>query len=228
MEDLEKEADKAGRLLGRLQAEHAQPDHHSESDRRRSRRHTRHQQRRRAEVLRRAQERDGAAGTHSPERDSRRPENCRLDPLQHPQPPTAPQLPPAADTPMPAKQAAEAAALSAPRPRPTICSSRFTTAPASKTLPRNIPTDPPPPMAAISACSSAAQLAKELEDKTFAMKAGEVTDVIRTKQGYVILQGRRSPEAGIPPMKDVAAEDPGCALLPETAAGSPRVSHETA
>jgi peptidyl-prolyl cis-trans isomerase SurA len=31
-------------------------------------------------------------------------------------------------------------------------------------------------------------LAKELEDKTFALKAGEVTDVIRTKQGYVILK----------------------------------------
>ena len=31
-------------------------------------------------------------------------------------------------------------------------------------------------------------LAKELEDKTFAMKTGEVTDVIRTKQGFVILK----------------------------------------
>lgn len=47
------------------------------------------------------------------------------------------------------------------------------------------------------------QLAKELEDKTFAMKAGDVTDVIRTKQGYVILKVLDHQQAGIPPMKDV-------------------------
>jgi peptidyl-prolyl cis-trans isomerase SurA len=46
-------------------------------------------------------------------------------------------------------------------------------------------------------------LAKELEDKTFAMKAGEVTDVIRTKQGYVILKVNEHQMAGIPAMKDV-------------------------
>ena len=46
-------------------------------------------------------------------------------------------------------------------------------------------------------------LAKELEDKTFAMKAGEVTDVIRTKQGYVILKVTDHQMAGIPPLKDV-------------------------
>jgi len=47
------------------------------------------------------------------------------------------------------------------------------------------------------------QLAKELEDKTFAMKKGDVTDVIRTKQGYVILRVDDHTMAGIPPMKDV-------------------------
>jgi peptidyl-prolyl cis-trans isomerase SurA len=46
-------------------------------------------------------------------------------------------------------------------------------------------------------------LAKELEDKTFAMKAGEVTDVIRTKQGYVILKVNSHQMAGIPALKDV-------------------------
>jgi peptidyl-prolyl cis-trans isomerase SurA len=46
-------------------------------------------------------------------------------------------------------------------------------------------------------------LAKELEDKTFAMKAGEVTDVIRTKQGYVILKVVGHQMAGIPPLKEV-------------------------
>jgi peptidyl-prolyl cis-trans isomerase SurA len=46
-------------------------------------------------------------------------------------------------------------------------------------------------------------LAKELEDRTFAMKAGEVTDVIRTKQGYVILKVTSHQTAGIPPFKEV-------------------------
>jgi peptidyl-prolyl cis-trans isomerase SurA len=46
------------------------------------------------------------------------------------------------------------------------------------------------------------QLAKELEDKTFAMKAGDVTDVIRTKQGYVILKVVDHQQAGVPSLKD--------------------------
>ena len=47
------------------------------------------------------------------------------------------------------------------------------------------------------------QLAKELEDRTFAMKSGEITDVIRVKQGYAILRVDEHQMAGIPPMKDV-------------------------
>jgi peptidyl-prolyl cis-trans isomerase SurA len=47
------------------------------------------------------------------------------------------------------------------------------------------------------------KLAKELEDKTFALKAGQVTDVIRTRQGYVILKVVDHQMAGVPPLKDV-------------------------
>ena len=47
------------------------------------------------------------------------------------------------------------------------------------------------------------KLAKELEDRTFAMKKGEITDVIRVKQGYAILRVDEHEMAGIPPMKDV-------------------------
>jgi peptidyl-prolyl cis-trans isomerase SurA len=46
------------------------------------------------------------------------------------------------------------------------------------------------------------QLAKELEDKTFAMKAGDITDVIRAKQGFIILKVDDHQQAGIPPLKD--------------------------
>jgi peptidyl-prolyl cis-trans isomerase SurA len=47
------------------------------------------------------------------------------------------------------------------------------------------------------------KLAKSIEDQTFAMKSGEVTNVIQTKQGYVILKVVDHQQAGIPPMKDV-------------------------
>jgi peptidyl-prolyl cis-trans isomerase SurA len=46
-------------------------------------------------------------------------------------------------------------------------------------------------------------LAKELEDKVFAMKKGDVSDVIRTKQGFIILKVLDHQQAGIPPQKDV-------------------------
>jgi len=46
-------------------------------------------------------------------------------------------------------------------------------------------------------------MAKELEDRTFAMKPGEVTDVIRTKQGFVILKVTEHLPAGVPPLQAV-------------------------
>lgn len=46
-------------------------------------------------------------------------------------------------------------------------------------------------------------LAKELEDKTFTMKTGDVSDVIRTKQGFIILKATDHTEAGIPPMNKI-------------------------
>jgi len=46
-------------------------------------------------------------------------------------------------------------------------------------------------------------LAKELEDRVFALKAGEVTDVIRTKQGFVVLKVTEHQMAGIPTLKEM-------------------------
>lgn len=46
-------------------------------------------------------------------------------------------------------------------------------------------------------------LAKELEDKTFAMKGGDVSDVIRTRQGFIILKVTEHQQAGVPPLKEV-------------------------
>jgi peptidyl-prolyl cis-trans isomerase SurA len=46
-------------------------------------------------------------------------------------------------------------------------------------------------------------LAKELEDKTFAMKPGDVSDVIRTKQGFVLLKVVEHQQAGVPPLSQI-------------------------
>jgi peptidyl-prolyl cis-trans isomerase SurA len=46
-------------------------------------------------------------------------------------------------------------------------------------------------------------LAKELEDLTFGMKPGTESDVIRTKQGFVILKVNEHTQAGVAPLKQV-------------------------
>lgn len=47
------------------------------------------------------------------------------------------------------------------------------------------------------------KLAKQLEDLTFSMKKGDVSDVIRTKQGFVILKVTEHQSAGIPPFSEI-------------------------
>jgi peptidyl-prolyl cis-trans isomerase SurA len=47
------------------------------------------------------------------------------------------------------------------------------------------------------------ELAKDLEEKTFSLKPGEFTDVMPTKQGFLILKVKAHPQAGVPPLKDV-------------------------
>jgi peptidyl-prolyl cis-trans isomerase SurA len=48
------------------------------------------------------------------------------------------------------------------------------------------------------------ELAKDLEEKTFSLKPGETTDVIRTRQGFIILKVTGHRAAGVPPLKDMA------------------------
>jgi peptidyl-prolyl cis-trans isomerase SurA len=47
------------------------------------------------------------------------------------------------------------------------------------------------------------KLAKELEEKTFAMKAGDVSDVIRSKQGFILLKVTEHQMAGVPALKEI-------------------------
>jgi peptidyl-prolyl cis-trans isomerase SurA len=48
-----------------------------------------------------------------------------------------------------------------------------------------------------------ATLAQVFQDKTFPLKAGEFTEPIRTRQGFVILQVTEHQEAGIPPLEKI-------------------------
>ena len=48
------------------------------------------------------------------------------------------------------------------------------------------------------------ELAKDLENKTFSLKAGENTGVIRTRQGFIILKVTAHRAAGVPELKDIS------------------------
>jgi peptidyl-prolyl cis-trans isomerase SurA len=50
------------------------------------------------------------------------------------------------------------------------------------------------------------ELSKEIEDKVFAMKKNQLTDVIETKQGFLILQVLERYEAGVQPFEKVEPE----------------------
>lgn len=50
------------------------------------------------------------------------------------------------------------------------------------------------------------QLGQVFEDKTFGLKAGEITEPIRTKQGYVILKVIQHIPGGVPQLKDVEGD----------------------
>jgi peptidyl-prolyl cis-trans isomerase SurA len=50
------------------------------------------------------------------------------------------------------------------------------------------------------------ELAKVIEDKTFALKSGEYTEPIRTKQGYIIVKVVQHIPGGVPAYKDVAPQ----------------------
>jgi peptidyl-prolyl cis-trans isomerase SurA len=57
------------------------------------------------------------------------------------------------------------------------------------------------------------ELAKELEEKTFALKVGDVSDVIRTRQGFLIFKVLQHQQAGVPALKDVSEKIRGVLYL---------------
>ena len=46
-------------------------------------------------------------------------------------------------------------------------------------------------------------MVKSMEDTIFAMKVGDVSDPVRTKQGFILMKVTEHTQAGVPPLKDV-------------------------
>ena len=140
------------------------------------------------------------------------PEYIRLSEILVTPKTVAPATPPSTDLNAPpaaagadetARQAAEAAALSAAEAKANDLLKQIHDGAAFEDVAKKYSDGPSAADGGALGMFKRGQLAKELEDKTFAMKAGDVTDVIRTKQGYVILKVIDHQMAGIPPMKDV-------------------------
>ena len=110
-----------------------------------------------------------------------------------------PNAPPADDA---ARQATEAAALSAAEAKANDLLKQIHDGATFEDIAKKYSDGPSAADGGNLGTFERGKLAKPIEDKTFALKAGEVTDVIQTKQGYVILKVVEHQQAGIPPLKD--------------------------
>lgn len=118
--------------------------------------------------------------------------------------PNASAPPPAAQTPEAdaAKQAADAAALSAAEAKANDLLKQIRDGGNFEDIAKKYSDGPSAADGGALGMFKRGQLAKQLEDTTFAMKAGDVSEVIHTKQGYVILKVLDHQQAGIPPLKE--------------------------
>jgi peptidyl-prolyl cis-trans isomerase SurA len=102
-----------------------------------------------------------------------------------------------------ARQAAEAAALSAAEAKANDLLKQIRAGASFDEIAKKYSDGPSAAEGGALGVFERGKLAKALEDKTFAMKAGDVSDVIRTKEGFIILRVDEHQSAGIPPMKEV-------------------------
>jgi len=101
-----------------------------------------------------------------------------------------------------AKQASDAAALSAAEMKANDLLKQIHDGASFEDVAKKFSDGPSAADGGVLGMFKRGQLSKQLEDTTFAMKAGEVSNVIQTKQGYVILKVVDHQVAGIPPFKD--------------------------
>jgi len=116
---------------------------------------------------------------------------------------SAPAQTPAAPVDDAAKQAAEAAALGAAEAKANDLLKQIRDGANFDDIAKKYSDGPSAADGGTLGMFKRGQLAKEIEDKTFAMKTGDVTEVMRFKQGYGILKVIDHQQAGIPPLKDV-------------------------
>lgn len=148
--------------------------------------------------------------------DMEQPESIRLSEILIAPKPVTPSITPAAGTSTPAgatpastpaddaaKQAAEEAALKAAEDKANDLLKQIRDGANFEEIAKRNSDGPSAADGGALGIFKRGQLAKELEDKTFAMKPGDVTDVIRTRQGYVILKVLDHQQAGIPTMKEI-------------------------
>ena len=114
--------------------------------------------------------------------------------------PSSPAPQPAADD--AAHQAAEAAALSAAEAKANDLLKQIHDGAAFEDIAKKYSDGPSAADGGTLGTFERGKLAKSIEDQTFTMKAGEVTGVIQSKQGYIILKVVDHQMAGVPPLKD--------------------------
>ncbi len=102
-----------------------------------------------------------------------------------------------------AKQAAETAALAAAEAKANDVLKQIRAGASFEDMAKKYSDGPSAAQGGDLGAFKRGTLAKELEDRTFAMKSGDVTDVIRTKQGFVILKVTNHQMAGVPSLKEV-------------------------
>jgi len=130
-------------------------------------------------------------------------------PSKMPEPKASPDSPPAAadakpaDTPPPAPAAPDAEQLAAAEAKANGILDQIHKGAAFDEVAKKNSDGPSAAQGGDLGLFKRGTLSKELEDRTFAMKAGEVTDVIRTKQGFVILKVTEHQMAGIPTLKQM-------------------------
>jgi peptidyl-prolyl cis-trans isomerase SurA len=133
----------------------------------------------------------------------------KAEPSKVPEPKASPDSPPAAgdakpaDTPPPAPAAPDAEQLAAAETKANGILDQIHKGAAFDEVAKKNSDGPSAAQGGDLGLFKRGTLSKELEDRTFAMKAGEVTDVIRTKQGFVILKVTEHQMAGIPTLKQM-------------------------
>ncbi len=105
--------------------------------------------------------------------------------------------------PTPAQEGADAAQVAAAQAKAEAIEAKLAAGAKFDDLAKPAPTDPTAPKSVALGEYRRGMLAKEIEDKAFALSAGQHTQPIRTKQGFIILQATQHELGGDASFKQV-------------------------